>query len=639
MRLLESKASQHIENPRTKRVDVQVLRGVAVLAVVLFHAGVPLPGGFAGVDVFFVVSGFVIGAMLLREHRSTGKIALRVFFSRRVRRLVPAVAVMVAAVSLVSLLIYPTFDVFEPAFITGVAGLLFAANLAIDRLSWDYFAPLTGWNPFLHLWSLGVEEQFYLFLPFALAFLLNRSRRMLVFSLTGLAIVSFALSWLGSSDLKIGLPFGQSFIGFYSPVTRVWEFLAGVLLALLPTVTIQLKKAKFLAAFAGLGLLLSFVLLEPGAEDRTLPLLFPVVMAAILIFAGTSLPSDFWNQSVALRGLATIGDWSYSLYLWHWPVMVLAAYIAPNSADVKFLSLAISVPLALVSYRYVEIPFRLGRVRSPSFSTFAASATGVTSALTLVSVSLVSAHIVEPWMTARSIGLGELRVPLSVAIDDGALACSDYPACIQTDGRVGPGIMILGSSHGGDLFLGIAEKSTSSVKRLAGSTAGYLDAESDLHQQIILDSSVDVVVIAHYLGHPTRTVNWENFREGVASFVGSGKSVLIVDDVPNLGYDPIRCSYGLPIWPAAKVCETPSADADLVRARYLPELQQLDKDFSEVGIIDAYGAFCADDVCSVGNSREVWFRDSHHLTPEGSRKAVEASSLDIAGRIQESTSW
>jgi peptidoglycan/LPS O-acetylase OafA/YrhL len=284
-----------------------------------------LPGGFAGVDVFFVVSGFVIGAMLLREHRLTGKIALRVFFSRRVRRLIPAVALMVAAVSLFSLLIYPTFEVFEPAFITGIAGLFFVANVAIDRQSWDYFAPLTGWNPFLHLWSLGVEEQFYLFLPFVLALLLPRSRRLLVLALAGLAVLSFALSWFGSSDFKSELPFGQSFIGFYSPVTRVWEFMVGVLLALLPTVIIKVRQAKFLAAFAGLGLLLSFLLLEPGIEDRTLPLLFPVAMTAILIFAGTSLPAVFWNKSFALRGLAKIGDWSYSLYLWHWPVMVLAA--------------------------------------------------------------------------------------------------------------------------------------------------------------------------------------------------------------------------------------------------------------------------------------------------------------------------
>ncbi|MDA8862977.1 acyltransferase [Pontimonas sp.] len=624
MQFLGHSASQVPTDSGVKRLDVQVLRGVAVLAVIFFHAGAPLPGGFAGVDVFFVVSGFVIGAMLLREHRLTGRIALRVFFSRRVRRLIPAVALMVAVVSLFSLLIYPTFEVFEPAFRTGIAGLLFVANVAIDRQSWDYFAPLTSWNPFLHLWSLGVEEQFYLFLPFVLALLLPRSRRLLVISLVGLAVLSFALSWFGSSDFKLELPFGQSFIGFYSPITRVWEFMVGVLLALLPTVIIEASKAKMLAAFAGFGLLVSFILLEPGIEDRTLPLLLPVTMTATLIFAGTSLAATFWNQSVALRVLAKVGDWSYSLYLWHWPVMVLAAYIAPNVPEAKFLSLAISVPLALASYQYVETPLRLGRVCSPFFSTVVASAMGVLSSITLVCVALLSTHLVEPWMTARATNAGQLDNPLSSAIDRGATDCSDYSDCTQTADRPGPGVMILGSSHGADLFLGISEKSPGPVKQLDDSDTGYLDVDSDLHKQIVADSSVDVVVIAHYLGHPSRNVHWDSLRDAVVSFVSSGKSVLIVDDVPNINYDPVRCAYGLPILPSAKVCETPSADSDQVRARYLPEIQQLDRDFPEVSLVEAYEAFCSEGVCTVGGSGEVWFRDSNHLTTEGSRKAVNA---------------
>ena len=620
-------ASQPAALAEGKRLDIQVLRGVAVLAVILFHGGAPLTGGFAGVDVFFVVSGFVIGAMLIREHRLKGRIALRIFFSRRVRRLIPAVALMVAMVSLASLLIYPTFDVFEPAFNTGVAGLFFVANVAIDRQSWDYFAPLTGWNPFLHLWSLGVEEQFYLFLPLVLALLLPRNGRLLVLTLTGLAVLSFFLSWLGSSDLKIGLPFGQSFVGFYSPITRVWEFMAGVLLALLPRVVIQTKRAKFLAAFAGVGLIASFLLLEPGVEDRTLPLLLPVAMTAILIFAGTSLPAGFWSQSRALRGLAKIGDWSYSLYLWHWPVMVLAAYTFPNSSEAKFVSLAISVPLALASYRYVETPFRLGRLRSPSFSTFAAGATGALSAITLVCVALLSAGFVEPRMTAQATNAGQLTSPMLTAIDEGATDCLDYSDCIQTVDRPGRGVIVLGASHGADLFLGISEASPGPVKRLGRSNSAYLDVTSDLHKQIVSDTSVDVIVVAHYLGHPSRSVDWDGLREAVASFVSSGKSVLIVDDVPNLNYNPVRCAYGLPIFPTAKVCEISSADSDLVRARYLPEIEQIAHDFSKVSLINAYEAFCSDGVCSVGDSREVWFRDSNHLTAEGSRKVFRETSF------------
>lgn len=210
-----------------KSSDIQSLRGLAVLLVVLFHAGMPLPGGFIGVDVFFVISGFVVGKMLLDEIRDTGRLNLKQFFVRRGRRLVPALTIML----LVTLLITAVFfwsETYIYVPVVAVAALFSGSNIAIPLLSRDYFDPETKLNPLLHTWSLGVEEQFYLFLPISLALILmvmkrettDPTRHVQTFLVLA-GIFSLALAVLGSSELRDALPFGQEFLGFYSPATRL----------------------------------------------------------------------------------------------------------------------------------------------------------------------------------------------------------------------------------------------------------------------------------------------------------------------------------------------------------------------------------------------------------------------------------
>ena len=352
------------------RPAIQGLRAVAVLMVVAYHAGLPAPGGFTGVDVFFVISGFVIAEMLRREWSATGTIARGQFFRRRVRRLLPALA-LVTVVTLVlhSLIVAPLEQPARTA-LTGLGGLLLSANVVIALTTGDYFDAPAETHPLLHLWSLSVEEQFYLVLPLVLllAWRLSRDRGrggpLPVVVLLGAA--SVALLVLGPMLVAaVGAP--ETLFGFYSPVVRTWEFLVGVVLALTSRWRVIGSTARRIASAAGIVLLVAATFVIDGTMAFPGPVtLLPVAGTALLII-GVEAREGRLHRLLASRPLVAIGDRSYAWYLWHWPLIVLAgillggmswgAWVAPAAA-------MLSLAPAWWSYRIVEQPVR-GRRDAP----------------------------------------------------------------------------------------------------------------------------------------------------------------------------------------------------------------------------------------------------------------------------------
>jgi len=354
-----------------RRADVQGLRAVAVLAVVLFHSGLPLPGGFSGVDVFFVISGFVIVAMLLRQWQSHKRISLRVFYARRFWRLAPALALMVAVVVIIGMAVLSPFGAQQTLAWTALGAIFLSANVAIAATSGGYFDQAAVTNPLLNTWSLSVEEQFYLPFPLLLISVLAISRAVdkkprgsrqvglnaVLILILGLTASSFLLA-VAANDL--GLVEGSEILtGFYSPFSRAWEFGFGAVLAVLAARGTKLRRSLALpSGIAGAGLIaVAFFVLDERPEYPGVWTLLPTVGAALVIAAGPSERNPVaWLLS--RRPMVQLGDWSYSVYLWHWPVIVFAILLFPDHPLVPVAAAVVSFLPAVASYRWVEDPLR-----------------------------------------------------------------------------------------------------------------------------------------------------------------------------------------------------------------------------------------------------------------------------------------
>ena len=351
-----------------RRSDIQGLRALAILLVVIFHAGLPLPGGFVGVDVFFVISGFVITRLLVAELESRQRLDFWKFYQRRIYRLLPALATTSTVVALVAIFLNPIGTQQTTAF-TGIAASLFSANGFLYRSAPGYFSPGAEFNPMLHTWSLAVEEQFYFLLPLLLAlpwlalgkrFSLSQRRRLAVFLVVVSLVVSFALSYAMSSGKTViaSLSAPEQF-AFYAPITRAWEFALGALLAfgfawqsrLSHHVPVILSAAGLLL-IGGSALLIDGSMRFPG-----LVAIAPVAGIGMLIIGGVA--GDHWiKRMLSSRPMIWIGDRSYGWYLWHWPFVVFAKAVMPDSSLALVLASALSLVPTWASYRFIEVPFR-----------------------------------------------------------------------------------------------------------------------------------------------------------------------------------------------------------------------------------------------------------------------------------------
>ena len=341
------------------RGDIQGLRGVAVALVVLFHAGVPgFKGGFVGVDIFFVLSGFLITGNLLREIKATGRIKFRDFYARRIRRLLPA-SIFVLLVTLIVVAIW-----FPPLLLPGVAVDISSVGLYVSNLDFairatDYFASSVIPSPVLHFWSLGVEEQFYLFWPLFMALATIRKKRP-AFKVLVLSLVVFTSSLAFANWL---LPRNQPW-AFFSIPTRAWELILGAILACVVQSATKLPRiVAGLVGVVGLGMVLYSGVTQndplkfPGNSALT-----PTVGALLIILAGSISTITIPSKVLSIKPLQELGKVSYSLYLWHWPVLVIPQVIAGSHLVLteRILLALLSVVLAALTEKFIERPFRHG---------------------------------------------------------------------------------------------------------------------------------------------------------------------------------------------------------------------------------------------------------------------------------------
>lgn len=342
------------------RPEVDGFRAIAILAVVFYHAGFGFPGGYVGVDVFFVISGYLISSLIWKDLEN-GQFTFAHFWERRARRIVPVLTVVTLVILAVSVFLFLPGDLRSVGRAVAAQGL-FAANFNYWLEGTGYFAAAADQKPLLHTWSLAVEEQFYFMAPLLFwglfRFLRSRRRIHILAVLAVLSVISFVWSVIGVKDYPS--------MTFYLLPGRAWELLLGSMLAFAPSsLPWRIRRGAMEAvSWAGLGLILYPVFFytshTPFPGVAALP---PCLGTALLIWSTgyirTSIGSLF-----ALKPLVFIGLISYSFYLWHWPLLTFSRYasLVPLSALERALLVGLSVLLSVLSWKYVEMPFRPRKV-------------------------------------------------------------------------------------------------------------------------------------------------------------------------------------------------------------------------------------------------------------------------------------
>ncbi|HEV2701284.1 MAG TPA: acyltransferase family protein [Steroidobacteraceae bacterium] len=431
-----------ITSPRGRtsdyRPDIDGLRAIAVLLVVLYHYGVPgFRGGFVGVDVFFVISGFLITAHIAADLRA-GRFSLLAFYERRIRRILPALFVMYGLVLLAgTVVLFPP----ELRFLSRIGAYVvpFLANFALYRNAGMYGGQFADQVVLLHTWSLAVEEQFYLFFPVLMLAIAALCRTRYAAVLWPLALISFAACVVAVRFFPLA--------AFYLAPFRAWELLAGALLALGQFAPPRIAGMRTAAALVGLALIaiadLVLSIDSPYPSELTL---LPCLGAVLILHATCdrgSAPGALLCHGVLRR----IGLWSYSLYLVHWPLLLLAKYYAfdPLSVTARIVLLGATLLLAALSWRYVEQPFRGANALLSRRGLFAVASV---SGLALMGATVAIEHATDP---RRYDSVDRIRFPSEigpeVACHTSSLEASQGPPCIVGDRSVPVSTVVWGDSH------------------------------------------------------------------------------------------------------------------------------------------------------------------------------------------------
>jgi len=524
------------------RSEIDGLRTVAILPVLLFHAGIPyIGGGYVGVDVFFVISGYLI-TKIISEEMLAGRFRISNFYERRIRRILPCFfVVLIASAIAASLLFLPRdFDAFCKS---AVSAIFFASNFKFYREA-GYFDAAADTKPLLHTWSLAVEEQFYIFFPIALYCLYRWAPKRVLHVLVPVAILSFALSVWATTRAPV--------FNFFLAPTRIWELFVGSFLAL--GIFPDLKNKSLREAFAVLGVgLIAWAIFAfhpetpfPGANA-----LFPVIGAALIIYAsqGTMV-----GRVLSLRPIVFIGLISYSLYMWHWPIIVFTKYYLLHSLG-GWESVAVivaSLVLATLSWHFIERPFRTKGVvtRRTIFASAAA-------AMSLATVVALGGHFTNGWAN---------RFP--PAVRQMADASQDFSPlrqkCHSTEtynvppekscvygAHVAPTFAIWGDSHAVELAYALGElaaRHNLALVQLSSSacppTIGYTpsnrlgcnDRNKAVMKYLQADSRIKTVFLVSNYAAPEEAAESElgaGLDRSVQELEQSGKAVVLIYPTPD----------------------------------------------------------------------------------------------------------
>lgn len=678
-----------LKPPRRFLPEVQSLRALAVALVVAYHLEPRLvPGGFVGVDVFFAISGFLITGHLLREVRTSGRINLPGFWAARVRRILPAAFVVIIAVVIATLLFLPS-TLWKTVGTAALASAFSVENWVLAANAVDYLAADQAPTALQHFWSLGVEEQFYLFWPLLVLLAMWVGRRNWAAKKTervgrrGLsgALPRTALAMVFGAIIIISLTYSMVLVGSGDPAAyfvtpaRVWEMAAGGLLALclapaepgLMPRTIkwfQTPGVRTAVAWAGLA---AIAVAAFGYDAKTpfpgASAALPVLGTLAVILAGETRGTLAPQKLLEHSAVQWLGNISYSLYLWHWPVLTFFLFFAEREprALQSIGLLVLSLLLATASYRWIETPARnFAPLRSSSWRALGVGAVALSlvAAMSLAPGSLAQREVVAQERAAATMlaappeGFGAASVPagapaylqgMKQIVPVPAEAASDLPdlgECVQKpqsevtrectrgakNGKFT--IALVGDSHAAHWFRAVeatAEqhgwKVLTYLKNSCPFTATERTAEKngsiscqqankDTLQRIVSRGDVDAVVTSHWAGSAFAKGAAEGFAQYWGALEDAGIAVYPILDTPRPGLKTYARDCVVQHPEQLQSCGTAKSKAFEANDFTLPAAK-LDP---RVDVLDFSDQFCSNEFCPAVIGNVLVYRDKHHIS-------------------------
>lgn len=622
------------------RPDIDGLRAVAVLPVLLFHAGLGVfGGGFVGVDIFFVISGYVITRRLL-DDATAGRFSIADFYARRIRRIFPALFVMILLTWIAGFILFlpPQFEDLSKS---AAASALFSSNIYF-WLKLGYFDVSALMRPLLHTWSLSVEEQYYVFMPIAIYMVARFGGRRWGLFFIPATLASFAISIYGSKVAHVS--------NFLLLPSRACELLLGALLILTPLPAVRQKPIAEILGLAGLGMIAYAIF--AFTEETAFPgvnALYPCVGAALLIYVGESNHRTFVTRALYFAPLVWIGLISYSLYLVHWPLIVFTRFILlrePDSLEIVLL-IAASFALAYLSYRFVEQPFRHPSAGQRSLHVLAAGSAVMATIAAIGITGILTKGMPQrfPDFVQRDINAeSQWMARKCFLFANQTWRDWDATACTRTTGHATTALL-WGDSFAAQYSPGLVARAAALNRNIIQYTAAgckpifAIDSysvpncgEFNRHVvDVIRERGVTEVIVAGRWSS-LHKADWQSLRDTVAALAKMNLQIYVVGQSPEFPLEvqtlAFRQRRNQPDQMKSEIIFEPTVNDDMARL------------FSGLAtFIDPLKALCDDKMCPYMQNNEFIYMDYGHFSTFGSGLAVDryflAQKRDIASQRSE----
>ncbi|MDD5760438.1 MAG: acyltransferase family protein [Desulfobulbaceae bacterium] len=665
------------------RADIDGLRAVAVLAVVCFHAfPAVLKGGFVGVDIFFVISGFLISCILLANLQE-GTFSYKEFYLRRILRIFPALIVVLSFCYVMGWFVLLPKE-FQQLGKHMVGGAIFVSNLFFWQEA-GYFDTSSETKPLLHLWSLGVEEQFYIVWP-CLLLLAWKKRTNLLKMATFFIVVSFPVN-------VYALHIDDAVQAFYSPVARFWELLLGGLLAYIQLYTIPVEQyatqrinnlcnkvssgslpilnpVTLQNWFSILGAFLIFSAMIFVDRNHTFPgwwALLPTVGAFLVILAG---PRAVVNRLIlSARPMVWVGVISYPLYLWHWPLLSFSTIMENKTPSfaIKATAVTLAFILAWLTYLFVERPIRFGKRSKKKTSLLVLCMILLTG---LGCVAFLKANVRSSTLTKGMVDqIEKLRFDLHFAKWSPCPNNKATWSCKMLNPAKPAEIALIGDSHSVHLASGLAGLDTvlnhNIISRNMNGCMPFFELElpektyyscdgfiDNALEEAINSDSIKMIMLSGYAmwrierfdpEHPEAGSGSEAqknadimkmaLHETLSSLVDSGKKIIFFVDIPELDFEPSECLDIRPVYMVGHTvkdpCAIPRPTFDQRSTLYHQIVQDAQKEFPTVKFINLYDYLCDQDFCYAFKDGKALYTGRDHLSVDGSRYVASKMEKEL----------